>query len=119
LSEIKAFAFGGMTARFMMLRKHINSMTISELKVLPFFAWECITLYTDMNTIDLVIRDQQGMDMLLKLLLVHMNSYDGQRDTATKIKKVLLDQEIERSRYLLDEKAKALIIEKINHKVMC
>ena len=40
-SEVKGFIFCGMSSRFWMLRKHINSldMTDKKLKKLPFYNW--------------------------------------------------------------------------------
>jgi len=44
VDSIQGIVYGGMTSRFWMLRKHINSLSIAELKQLPFYAWNCITL---------------------------------------------------------------------------
>lgn len=58
VSQIKSFLFGGISSRFWMLRKHINSMPIEELHNLPFYSWECITLQTEKRSVDLVIQDK-------------------------------------------------------------
>ena len=46
LSEITGFVYGGISSRFWMLRKHVNSLYIEvgqKLK-LPFYSWQCVTL---------------------------------------------------------------------------
>ena len=43
-SEIEGIIFGGMSSRFWMLRKHINSLDAESLKKLPFYSWNCVTL---------------------------------------------------------------------------
>lgn len=58
VSEITNFVFGGQSSRFMIYRKHINSMPIGNLDNLPFYSWQCITLYfRDGNQVNLVIKD--------------------------------------------------------------
>ena len=44
VDDIVGFHFGGSNARFWMLRKHFNAMTTDELKYIPFYSWQCITL---------------------------------------------------------------------------
>ena len=39
IDDIQAIIFGGLSARFWMLRKHINSMSIEKLSRLPFYSW--------------------------------------------------------------------------------
>jgi hypothetical protein len=40
MSEIEGIIFGGMSSRFWMLRKHINSMKLVDIeKKSPFFSW--------------------------------------------------------------------------------
>lgn len=63
--------------------------SIPKLSKLPFFSWECITLYTKMYTIDLVIRNQEAMDKFIKLIIYHMNTIDNQKGTALKIKELI------------------------------
>lgn len=79
-----------------MLRKHINITPEIRLNKLPFYAWECITLYTNAYIIDLAIPDQEAMDKFLKLLIHHMNTMDGQRDSAKNLKDILYNQEREK-----------------------
>lgn len=49
LSDIIGFTFGGFSSRFLMLRKHINSLPCYELDKQPFYSWECITIHTKEN----------------------------------------------------------------------
>ena len=44
LDDIQSIVFGGLTSRFWLLRKHINSLDKYELNKLPFYSWQCITL---------------------------------------------------------------------------
>ena len=44
LDEIQGIIFGGTNSRFWMLRKHINTIPQEQLKKIPFYCWNCITL---------------------------------------------------------------------------
>lgn len=44
IDDVQSILFGGMNARFWMLRKHFNSLSLDELKYVPFYSWQCITL---------------------------------------------------------------------------
>ena len=45
VENIQGIIFGGISSRFWLLRKHINSIeSVSDLQQLPFFSWDCITL---------------------------------------------------------------------------
>ena len=44
LSEIKGFVYGGFSSRFCLLRKHTNFLDWAEIRNLPFYAWDCISL---------------------------------------------------------------------------
>lgn len=44
VADIQNILFGGVSSRFWMLRKHINTLDDAELKSLPFYSWQCITL---------------------------------------------------------------------------
>jgi len=47
ISDIEGIIYGGLSSRFWIFRKHINSMdrklTENE-KNFPFFPWECLTI---------------------------------------------------------------------------
>ena len=59
--EINAIIFGGQSSRFWVLRKHINSLETRQLKDLPFYSWECLTLVLDDRDVDLVIKNEKEM----------------------------------------------------------
>jgi len=84
VSSIQSFIYGGFSSRFWLMRKHINSMQPSELKDLPFYCWECITIQTDTRDIDLVIKNEKDMRYLLEFLIISLKTLDGYRDTAAK-----------------------------------
>ena len=44
VSDIEGIIFGGISSRFWLLRKHINSLDSESLKNIPFYSWNCITL---------------------------------------------------------------------------
>lgn len=49
---------------------------------MPFYSWQCITLQLKHRDVDLIIRDEREMDLFLKLLINHMCTLDGRRDSA-------------------------------------
>ena len=61
--------FGGLSSRFWMLRKHINLMEPAELKKLPFYSWNCLTLCLPQKDVDLVIKDEKDMEKVMKFLV--------------------------------------------------
>lgn len=69
ISDITDFHVGGTNSRFWMLRKHINSMTAMQLRSLPFYSWQCITLKFPGRDVDLVICEDKDMDLLLRHLI--------------------------------------------------
>lgn len=75
-----------MSSRFWLMRKHINSLMQDELRKLPFFCWECITLIIEKDNIEtnvnLVIKDQFTMTKFIEFMLVSLESIDGYRGTA-------------------------------------
>ena len=89
VSEIKDFIYGGMSSRFWMLRKHFNCMSINELRHIPFYSWQCITLCLNHRDVDLVISNDSDMDLLLKFLVRCLCTIDGRRNSARKLLDVL------------------------------
>lgn len=59
VSEIQSFIYGGSSSRFWVLRKHINSLSRGDLKKIPFYSWNCITLKLKRREVDLVIKDDK------------------------------------------------------------
>ena len=55
IADIEGFMFGGISSRFWCLRKHVNSLNQEELKNVPFFNWNCITINCKDRDVDLVI----------------------------------------------------------------
>jgi hypothetical protein len=68
-----------MSARFWMMRKHINQLQRNDLDNLPLYAWECISVETSMRTIDLVIHNQNDMMSFITYLIHTLKTIDGQR----------------------------------------
>jgi len=65
-----------------MLRKHINSLPRQQLTKLPFYCWECLSIETLHRPIELVIKEEKDMDILLKFLIFTLRTIDGNRDSA-------------------------------------
>lgn len=61
ISDIKSIIVGGMSSRFWLLRKYMNSLdnkVIIDKKKVPFYAWDCLTIMLPHRDIDLVIRKE-------------------------------------------------------------
>jgi len=58
VDDIKSIVFGGMNSRFWMLRKHFNSMSSSELGMVPFHCWDCLSIQLNHREVDIVIKDK-------------------------------------------------------------
>jgi hypothetical protein len=69
VSEIEGIIFGGMSSRFWMLRKHINSLNLKNLNSLPFNNWNCITLLLKDKCIDIVLINEKHMKVFLQFLI--------------------------------------------------
>jgi hypothetical protein len=59
---------------------------------IPFYSWECLSLQLKCRDVDLVIRDQDNMDKLLKLLIYQMDTVDGDRNSSLPYQTVLMQQ---------------------------
>ena len=82
IDHIKSFVYGGFSSRFWLLRKHLNSLPLSEVNNMPFYCWQCITLKTDTRDIDLVIKNEKDMRYFLEFLIISLKTLDGARDSA-------------------------------------
>lgn len=71
-------------------------MSDLELCRLPFFCWEILTINFKHTTLDIVIKDQNTMDVLLKFLIHELNTIDGTRDSAQKIKEELFERNLKK-----------------------
>ena len=85
VKDIKSFVFGGFTSRFWLMRKHINSMQVADLKNLPFFCWQCITISTDARDLNLVIKNETDMKFLVEFLIISLKTVDGIRGSAKQV----------------------------------
>jgi hypothetical protein len=79
LAEIDGFTYGPISSRFWLLRQHINSMPATEInKGLPFYSWECITLYLKSGRqMNLVIQDEDAMILFIRFLILKLKSVNG------------------------------------------
>jgi hypothetical protein len=60
-------------------------MRVEELKNVPFYSWECLTLKLGSRDVDLVIRNEQAMNRLLKFLIHRLRTMDGYAGSANKM----------------------------------
>jgi len=78
-----------------MYRKHINSYSkASDLDHLPFYCWDCLTLQLKRRDVDLVIKNEKDMQILLLFLIYRLKTVDGSRETATPLIEMLNKQEM-------------------------
>jgi hypothetical protein len=89
IKDIQNIIYGGMSSRFWMYRKHIISMRKEDLKIVPFNSWNCITLQMSNRDVDLVIRNDDHMEMVLKFLIYNMKTLDGSKNSALKLIKAM------------------------------
>ena len=82
VDDVSGMVFGGAQSRFWMLRKHFNSLSVKKLHKAPFLSWQCLTLYLPTRDINLVIKNDTHMSYLLKFLIYHLKTVNGNRDSA-------------------------------------
>ena len=83
VSDITGFIFGGFGTRFWIFRKHICGMDTTDIiNNLPFYCWECLTILTPGIDLNLVIKDEVDMNVILEFLTISLRSVDGQRNSA-------------------------------------
>ena len=70
----------------------------------PFYSWQCLTLEFSTRTVDLVIKDQNQMDLLLRFLVQALDTVDGNRGTAEFFTQASLHYEIERQEQEMNKK---------------
>jgi hypothetical protein len=93
ISEIDAFVVGGFSSRFWVLRKHINSLPREELKTVPFYSWNCITLKIGRRDVDLVIKNEKHMAIFQKFLIYSLNTLNGIKNSAQPMLQQLGEEE--------------------------
>ena len=95
ISDIQGIIFGGFSSRFWIYRKHLCCLDYNYLMKdtkkrnfrggntsLPFYSWQCLTLQLSDRDVDLVIKDQRSMDLLIKFLVFSINTTDCRKDSA-------------------------------------
>jgi len=82
IDDIQGIIFGPGLSRFWMMRKHINLASIRDLKNLPFFSWEILTIILPHREVNLVIKSKPAMDRLLKYLILRLKTIDGRKNSA-------------------------------------
>ena len=97
LANVKGIIFGGISSRFWMLRKHMNSLDPIDYKrhPVPFYSWECLTLQLEHRDVDLVIRNEKDMEDFLIILIDGIKTVDGSRGSLMHIEKFIIKKKIE------------------------
>ena len=85
IDDIQGIIFGGQSSRFWMLRKHISSQHLRKKDKMPFYSWNCLTLQLKHRDVDLVIRNESHMKMLIRFLIFRLKTIDGQKGSAIPI----------------------------------
>jgi len=112
-SDIEGIVYGGTSSRFWLFRKHINCIeSVSELQKVPFYAWDCITLILNHREVDLVIRNEAEMKILLTFLIYRMKTLDGNKNSAVPILEALNKQTV---REYLNETGRKIVTESKEH----
>lgn len=70
-------------------------MSKQELKDLPFHSWNCITLKLGRRDVDLVIKDEHQMQVLIKFLVFSLCTLDGTKNSARPLLSSLIAQELQ------------------------
>ena len=101
-----------------MLRKHMNSIPRENSKTghVPFYSWECVTIQMENKEMDLVIKDEFEMDLLLGVISYHMETYNNDRYSAREFVKHA--DYCDRTGLVLEVKRKYFIM-KIRAKISC
>jgi hypothetical protein len=68
-----------------MLRKHIMNSDTEDMEDLPFYSWNCLTLQMSHRDVDLVIRNDNDMEKVLKFLIYNLKTLDGSKNSALKM----------------------------------
>ena len=84
ISKITGFIYGSFSTRFWMMRIGLNDTISDSIErgstkgvVLPFYAWQCISLQTESRDVDLVIPDDQQLKMFIQFLMIKLNTKNG------------------------------------------
>ena len=118
VSEIQGFIIGGFSSRFWMMRKHIISSDKQFQEKVPFKSWNCITLYMKHREVDLVVKNDKEMDMLLKILILNLKTADGNRDSGLGLLSALYKQAMSHFKHTPTLKQVEKINNRISHQLM-
>lgn len=77
-----------------MLRKHIITTEQEQLKNIPFYSWNCITLQLEHRDVDLVIKSEKQMQIFVEFLVFKLKTLDGRRNTSLNLLKILNEKDI-------------------------
>ena len=116
VNNILGIIYGGISSRFWLLRKHINSLDWKQLKDLPFHSWDCITLQLSHRDVDLVITNEQHMSTFIKFLVYRMKTLDGNRGSAIRALEAMNKQAIKD--FLTQRRGRATVPESRQHQIM-
>ena len=92
IDEIESFMFGGQSSRFWMLRKYINSVSDKKFTKIPFFSWNCLTLFLKHREVDLIIRDEDDMKNVINFLIYKLKTVDGTKNSGKNILNIMNNQ---------------------------
>lgn len=65
-----------------MMRKHINNLGPGNISNLPYFTWQCISIQLPGRDLDLIIKDEVQMMILIKFLIFKLKTLDGKKNSA-------------------------------------
>ena len=111
------------------MRKFISQKNPKQFKNdenIPFNSWDCITLQIrGQADVYLVIKNEKIMTMFLKLLIYHLKTLDGTRDTAVKVINLIFKSRLQEKltelgktqRWGMD-RIKNKIMNQVRHEVM-
>lgn len=123
IDDIQNFSYGPFTSRFWMLRKHILHLDQKKYLQNPsFFGWNCITVQIKNKwDVSLIFESEQATNNFLKLLIHRIETTDGRKGTAVKLKKNVYAEEVKvrlQKGKRLDEKWAQQVKRAIAHQVM-
>ena len=59
---------------------------------LPFLAWQCLTIQLKDRDVQIVIRNQESMDNLIKFLIYNLDTLNGLRGSSIKLQNTLMKE---------------------------
>lgn len=115
--------FGAFSTRFQMFKNSINEIIAQQDEpkkideLMPFYAWECLTIQFKRRDLDIVIKDELQMEILLKFLIMETNSFDSNKDSLEFLKHAGFIRKHLNSRLLMNDIYKGYRIMKIRMKL--